>query len=157
MLSDGPGDESVADYGLEVETGPHVAESPEQYAAAANALTLVGYMWDALKIDDDQMIVEVLLPETLARLGHNELRPAARLREAVGVTRETCALMGCALTRSRARRRLVSRSLFRDEPWVRRHSGRHQRTDDSAMAMALFCNLLNRTVLLTGSSARCAA
>ena len=89
--------EEAVDYGLAFE-GPHVADSPEQYAAAANALTLVGYMWDALTNDDDQMIVEVLLPEALARLGHNELRPAARLREAVGVTRETCALMGCALT-----------------------------------------------------------
>jgi len=95
--SDGPGYESVVDFGHEGDR-PNVAESPEQYAAAANALTLVGYMWDALTNDDDQMIVEVLLPEALARLGHNELRPAARLREAVGVTRETCALMGCALT-----------------------------------------------------------
>ena len=87
----------MVDFGHEGDR-PNVAESPEQYAAAANALTLVGYMWDALTNDDDQMIVEVLLPEALARLGHNELRPAARLREAVGVTRETCALMGCALT-----------------------------------------------------------
>ena len=95
--SDGPGDESLVDFGHEGDR-PNVAESPEQYAAAANALTLVGYMWDALTNDDDQVIVEVLLPEALARLGRNELRPAARLREAVGVTRETCALMGCALT-----------------------------------------------------------
>jgi hypothetical protein len=95
--SDGPGDEAVVDFGHEGDR-PKVAEAPEQYAAAANALTLVGYMWDALTNDDDQMIVEVLLPEALARIGHNELRPAARLREAVGVTRETCALMGCALT-----------------------------------------------------------
>jgi hypothetical protein len=95
--SDGPGDEAVVASGHEGER-PNVAQSPEQYAAAANALTLVGYMWDALTNDDDQMIVEVLLPEALALLGHNELRPAARLREAVGATRETCALMGCALT-----------------------------------------------------------
>jgi hypothetical protein len=45
-------------------------------------------MWDALTNDDDHMIVEALLPEALALLGHNELRPAARLREAVGLSRE---------------------------------------------------------------------
>jgi len=94
---DGAADKAVVALGHEGER-PNVAESPEQYAAAANALMLVGYMWDALTNDDDQMIVEVLLPEALARLGHNELRPAARLREAVGLSRETCALMGCALT-----------------------------------------------------------
>ena len=97
VRSDGPGDEAVADYGHEVE-GPHFADSPEQYAAATNALTLVGYMWAALVTDDDQTIIDVLLPETLAALGNYELRPAARLREAIGMTRETCGVMGCALT-----------------------------------------------------------
>jgi hypothetical protein len=97
VRSDGPGNGAVADFGQEIE-GPHVADSPEQYAAAANALTLVGYMWAALQIDDDQMIVDVLLPETLAGLGNYEPRPAARLREALGMTRETCGVMGCDLT-----------------------------------------------------------
>jgi len=95
VRNDGPADEEV-DYGLEVE-GPHVAESPEQYAAATNALTLVGYMWAALQIDDDQLIAEVLLPDTLVRLGNSDLRPAARLREALGMTKETCRAIGCAL------------------------------------------------------------
>jgi hypothetical protein len=96
VRSDVPREEAV-DYGLEIE-GPHVADSPEQYAAAANALTLVGYMWVALQIDDDQMIVDVLLPETLAGLGNYEPRPAARLREALGMTSDTCGVMGCDLT-----------------------------------------------------------
>jgi hypothetical protein len=96
VLNDGPAEEAV-DYGLEIE-GPHLADSPEQYAAAANALTLVGYMWAALQIDDDQMIVEVLLPEILARLGNYELRPAARVREALGMTQEACRAIGCALS-----------------------------------------------------------
>ena len=96
VRNDGPAEEAV-DYGHEVE-GPHVADSPEQYAAATNALTLVGYMWAALQIDDDQMIVDVLLPETLAGLGNYEPRPAARLREALGMTRDTCGVMGCDLT-----------------------------------------------------------
>jgi hypothetical protein len=96
VRNDGPADEAV-DYGLEVE-GPHVAESPEQYAAATNALTLVGYMWAALQIDDDQLIAEVLLPDTLVRLGNSELRPAARLREALGITKEACRFVGCALS-----------------------------------------------------------
>ncbi len=47
VRSDGP-ERRRCDYGHEVE-GPHVADSPEQYAAAANALTLVGYMWAALR------------------------------------------------------------------------------------------------------------
>ena len=97
VRSDGPGNGAVADFGQEIE-GPHVADSPEQYEAAANALTLVGYMWAALQIDDDQLIAEVLLPDTLARLGNNELRPAARLREALGMTSDTCGVMGCDLT-----------------------------------------------------------
>jgi hypothetical protein len=95
VRNDGPADEAV-DYGLEVE-GPHVAESPEQYAAATNALTLVGYMWAALQIDDDQLIAELLLPDTLVRLGNSDLRPAARLREALGMTKEACRFIGCAL------------------------------------------------------------
>ena len=96
VRNDGSRDEAV-DYGLEVE-GPHVADSPEQYAAATNALTLVGYMWAALQIDDDQLIVDVLLPEILARLGNYELRPAARVREALGMTQEACRTIGCALS-----------------------------------------------------------
>ena len=96
VRNDGPADEAV-DYGLEVE-GPHVAESPEQYAAATNALTLVGYMWAALQVDDDQLIAEVLLPDTLVRLGNSDLRPAARLREALGMTKEACRFVGCALS-----------------------------------------------------------
>jgi hypothetical protein len=88
--NDSPADEAV-DYGLAI-------ESPEQYAAAENALTLVGYMWGALQIDDDQLIVDVLLPDTLARLGNSELRPAARVREAFGLTREACHAIGCALS-----------------------------------------------------------
>ena len=55
-------------------------------------------MWAALTTDDDQMVVEAVLPQTLAQFGHHELRPAARVREAVGLSRETCGLMGCALT-----------------------------------------------------------
>jgi hypothetical protein len=54
-------------------------------------------MWAALQIDDDQLIAEVLLPDKLARLGHCELRPAARLREALGMTKEACRFIGCAL------------------------------------------------------------
>ena len=96
VRNDGPAEEAV-DYGHEVE-GPHVADSPEQYAAATNALTLVGYMWAALQIDDDQLIVDVLLPEILARLGNYELRPAARVREALGMTQEACRAIGCALS-----------------------------------------------------------
>jgi hypothetical protein len=89
--------EEGVDYGLEIE-GPHVADSPEQYAAAEKALTLVGYMWAALQIDDDQLITEVLLPDTLARLGNSDLRPAARVRQALGLTQEACRAIGCALS-----------------------------------------------------------
>ena len=96
VRSDVPREEAV-DYGLEIE-GPDVADSPEQYEAAANALSLVGYMWAGLQIDDDQMIVDVLLPDTLARLGNYELRPAARVREAFGLTQEACRAIGCALS-----------------------------------------------------------
>ena len=88
--------EEAVDYGLAFE-GPHVADSPEQYAAAENALTLVGHMWAGMQIDDDQMLVDVLLPDTLARLGNYELRPSARLREALGLTMEACRFIGCAL------------------------------------------------------------
>jgi hypothetical protein len=95
VRNDGPAEEAV-DYGLAFER-PHVADSPEQYEAADNALTLVGYMWAGMQIDDDQMIVDVLLPDTLARLGNYELRPAARLREALGLTKEACRFIGCAL------------------------------------------------------------
>ncbi len=97
VSSHGHVDEAIPYYEPEVE-GPHVADSPERYAAAANALTLVGFMWGALLIDDDQTIVEVILPETLVRLGDDRLRPAARVREALGVTKETCRVMGCAST-----------------------------------------------------------
>jgi hypothetical protein len=89
--------EEGVDYGLEV-VGPHVADSPEQYAAAENALTLVGYLWAALQIDDDQLIAKVLLPDTLARLGNSDLRPAARVRQALGLTQEACRQVGCALS-----------------------------------------------------------
>jgi hypothetical protein len=97
VRSDGHLDEAVVYYGPEVD-GPHVADSPEQYAAAANALALVGFMWGALLTDDDQTIVKVILPETLARLGDYQLRPAARVREVLGVSKETCRVMGCAST-----------------------------------------------------------
>ena len=95
VRNESPTEEAV-DYGIEFE-GPHVADLPEQYAAAENALSLVGYMWGGMQIDDDQMIVDVVLPDTLARLGDYRLRPAARLREALGLTREACRFIGCAL------------------------------------------------------------
>ena len=54
-------------------------------------------MWGGMQIDDDQMIVDVVLPDTLARLGNDELRPAARLREALGLTKEACRFIACAV------------------------------------------------------------
>lgn len=47
------GSHTVADYWPDVER-PHVADSTEQYEAAANALGLAGAMWQALANDDDQ-------------------------------------------------------------------------------------------------------
>jgi hypothetical protein len=91
------GSHAVADYWPDVER-PHVADSTEQYEAAANALGLAGAMWQALANDDNQTLLQVLVPETFARLGDYQSGAACRLRDALGLSIDACRQMGCAST-----------------------------------------------------------